>query len=113
MEKNNNLVESTTINGTISITDGTSTTCMINLYPQRTLISSQFIKKESGNFIEMIYKETFNNFGTTVTYTNYYPQETMVKEIYGVKDGKLELVNVIKGKEVPGYYIPATVVWEE
>lgn len=35
------------------------------------------------------------------------------KEIYGIKDGKLQLLDTIEGKHNPGYYVEETIQFDE
>lgn len=106
----NNYTINGNFNGTCPTTTGTIT---LNFHPLRKLESTRFCEKENGNFIEMIFRETPNYNMTTGHLTYGCPQEYMVKEIYGVVDGKLQLISTIRGTERPGYYVEPIVEWEE
>jgi hypothetical protein len=91
----------------------TSTTTFI-IQNSRKVESVQFIENEEGNFMEVVYRETPNyNYVTTIVFNSTYNSERMVKERYGVVDGKMQLIKTIYGSESPGYYVPPTVNWEE
>lgn len=79
----------------------------------RKLESVNFVQNNEGNFMEIIYKEIPNQ---QITYTvtwNVTPKTRMVKERYGVVDGKMQLIKTVVGTEEPGYYVPPTIEWEE
>lgn len=91
----------------------TTTTSTFTIQTQREVQDVKFIENEEGNFLEIIYKETQNYGGiTTVIYAGY-PMNCMVKERYGVVDGKMQLIKTIRGTESAGYYVPPSVEWEE
>ena len=96
-----------------SIGTTTSTTFCIPTYT-RKLESVDFIKNEEGNFMEVVYSETPNQQITyTVTWSVPCPGKRMVKERYGVLDGKMQLIKTIIGTEEAGYYVPPSIEWEE
>lgn len=92
-----------------TLSNGTSTSTFI-IQPSKKLVDTQVINNNEGNFIELIYEETMQNY----FYANgTHPDKRMIKERYGVKDGKLELIKTIFGTETPGYYVPPSIEWEE
>lgn len=74
--------------------------------------SANFVKTEEGNFIEIIYEET-STYTLTTSTSILPPIVKMIKEIYGVVDGKLQLIKRIEGKEIQGYYVPPSIEWNE
>jgi len=117
-------------NGTVNITSGnnmvitgghsanggtsTSTTSCFMLTYSRTLERVEHIHNDEGNFIEITYREEPNqHFSYTTTWVVPNPPTRMVKERFGVVDGKLQLIKTILGKEEPGYYVPPNIEWEE
>ena len=107
-------IGSLSTDGTSTIV-GTSTSSSFNIQYEKKLESSQFIEQEIGNIIEMVYSLVQSS-GPYITYTHYpysTPKKSMIKEIYGVVDGQMVLIQTIKGYEEPGYYVEPTVEWEE
>lgn len=102
--------------GTSSTTVGTSTSSSFNIQYEKKLESATFIEQEIGNVIEMVYS-LVQIPGSYITYTYYpynsTPKKSMIKEIYGVVDGQMVLIQTIKGYEEPGYYVEPTIEWEE
>ena len=101
----------TTINftGDLSSTS-TSSTLFLNQY-SRELQGVEFIQNDEGNFMEITYK-----LAQSLTYTvtwNINPPQRMIKERYGVVNGKMQLIKTIQGEETSGYYVPSSVEWEE
>lgn len=91
-----------------------TTTDIVSFLPTKVLIDTKFIQTEEANYIEMIYKVYPAPFNITYTVTWSVPQkEEMLKEVYGVIDGKLQLIKSIKGTETAAHYVPATINWEE
>lgn len=86
----------------------TSTFNISNLPYNKKLEGVQVIEKEEENFIEITYSQE----PTYFTYPSS-SKKIMLKEIYGVLDGKLQLVKTIKGLENPGYYVEPEIEWEE
>lgn len=71
----------------------------------------EFLENEEGNFIEVT--SIITNL-MPYGYLNFGPaKRNMLKERYGIVDGKIQLVKSINGIEEPGYYVPPTVNWEE
>ena len=102
--------------GTSSTTVGTSTSSSFNIEYEKKLESAKFIEQEIGNVIEMVYSLVQSS-SPHITYTYYpynsTPKKSMIKEIYGVVDGQMVLIQTIKGYEEPGYYVEPTIEWEE
>ena len=86
----------------------TTTTSTFILTPQRVHKSTEVVTKDGVLNIEITYEETVQNY----FYTGAPFPKTMVKDIYGVSDGKLEIIKTIRGKEIEGYYVPATIEWD-
>ena len=79
------------------------------------------IKKEVEN-VELIENEEGNFIEVTSIITNPMPygyltissnNRHMLKERFGIVDGKIQLVKSISGVEIPGYYVAPTINWEE
>jgi hypothetical protein len=99
----------TILSGSIDLSNITSTSTYI-IQSSKTLRETHVINNEEGNFIELIYEETMHNY----FYVNgASPDKRMIKERYGVKDGKLQIIKTIYGTETPGYYVPPSIEWEE
>ena len=102
-------------NGTYELGTATSTSTgtytLTNCFREE-FRSAQFIEKEKGNFIEMVYEKV-----PTVIISSGWsfdtPKKAMIKKIYGVKNGKLQLVNTIEGIEEPAHYVEAIIEWKE
>ncbi len=92
---------------------GTTTSSTLNIQYSKEVKSVQFIEKEEGNFIEITYSVESNYNNSTITYVIPTTGKSMLKEIYGVIDGKMQLIKTITGTERPGYYVEPTVEWNE
>ncbi len=102
------------VEGDINALPDMSTTTTFTFSERKTLISSKFVEDNELNYIEMIYEvSTFPFISTTGAFYNTTTEKSMLKEIYSVKDGKLQLIRSIKGVEKPGHYVPPTTEWEE
>jgi hypothetical protein len=115
--------------GTISLTGCSATsgglgeigststgTFFLQSFPSRKLEGVQHVDTPEGNVIEITYRETYSYPNYTLTIWPPAPNSTgerMVKEIWGVVRGKLQLIKTVYGKEEPGYYVPPTTIWEE
>ena len=89
----------------------TSTGTFINTYIEE-FRSALFIEEDNNNFIEMIYEKV----PTLVVAPNLgfaSSNKIMVKKVYGVIDGKLQLIKAIVGIEEPGYYVEPSIEWKE
>ena len=89
----------------------TSTGTFINTYIEE-FRSALFIEEDNNNFIEMIYEKV----PTLVVAPNLgfaSSNKIMVKKVYGVIDGKLQLIKAIEGIEEPGYYVEPSIEWKE
>ncbi len=71
----------------------------------------ELIENEEGNFIEVI--SIITNPAPYGYLTISSNNRHMLKERFGIVDGKIQLVKSISGVEKPGYYVPPTVNWEE
>lgn len=114
------IVANTGGNHYIHIEDGqmfgqTTTTDTFTFQETRKLIDSKFIENKEGNFIEMTYEIIPYPYMTTITVSGVFsePRKSLLKEVYGVKDGQIQLLKSIKGIENPGYYVPPATEWEE
>ena len=76
---------------------------------EKKLESVNFIQNNESNFIEIIYTEV----PTGPYYSNMSSLKNMIKEVYGVLNGKMQLIKTIRGHENPGQYIPPTIEWNE
>lgn len=92
------------------ITLGTTTTTFtFILTPHRVHKNTEVVTKDGVLNIEITYEEVVQNY----FYTNGSPyQKNIVKDIYGVANGKLEIIKTIRGKEIEGYYVPAAIEWD-
>lgn len=89
----------------ITTIGGTTTSTFINPVT-RILKNTDVINNSDGTFIELTYEE--------IPYYQFnYTQKNIVKDIYGVKGGKLCIIKTIRGKEIPGYYVEPSIEWEE
>lgn len=89
----------------------TTTTSFVITYTKK-VESTRFVENEKGNYFEVISEEVpshYINYGWTTS----TPGRTMVKDIYGIKDGKIQVINTIRGIEQPGYYVEPSIDWEE
>jgi len=118
-KKKGQAINSITGNNYIYVEDGqtfgtSTTTNTFIITDTKKLLDSKLIETKDGNLIEMIY-EIIPNYGTVITHVglNFESKKSLLKEIYGVKDGKLQLLKSIKGVENPGYYVPPSKEWEE
>jgi hypothetical protein len=91
---------------------GTVTTTATFVYNDKKEVESvEFIENDEGNFIEVIssltssiqiYSGSFNS-----------SSKSMIKERYGIVDGKIQLIKTISGLETPGHYVPPSTEWSE
>lgn len=122
MENENNISENSgyislngssntiTTDGNFALGNSYTTTGTFTLFPQKHVVDTKFIENEEGNFIEVTYKVTY---AYQIWVGNQPPQSTCIKERYGVKDGKLQLIKTIEGKYVPEHTVPESYEWEE
>lgn len=111
--QNFNLNGSTTIitGDKFNIGQTTTTTNTFMLSYTKKVESVELIENEEGNFIEVISHEYPAN--GNFSYSFNIPGRTMVKERYGIINGKLQLLKTIRGYEQPGYYTPPVIEWKE
>lgn len=63
---------------------------------------------EENNTIEVIFRES-----SASRYASGQPIPDKVrKEIYGVVDGKIKLVDKVQGKHIPGYFTDEKIIFE-
>lgn len=87
----------------------TTTTSTFILTPHRVHKNTEVVTKDGVLNIEITYEEVVQNY----FYSNGSPyQKTIVKDVYGVTNGKLEIIKTIRGKEIEGYYVPASIEWD-
>lgn len=92
---------------------GTTTSSTLNIQYSKKVESVQFIENTEGNFIEITYSVESNYNNCTITYVIPPTGKSMLKEIYGVVNGKMQLIKTITGTERAGYYVGPTVEWDE
>lgn len=71
-----------------------------------------FTFNEEKQQIEVVFKKKAELLYKDSTNSEIIPDRVW-KEIYGVVEGKLALIETIDGKHTPGYYTPETIVFEE
>ena len=93
---------------------GTSTTtCIQNMYGQKQIIS--VVIKEIT--IEIAYRESPNYMFTNTWWSGngYYsqPPDRVWKEIYGLKDGRMTLLEVVQGKHRQAYRVEEEFIFDD
>jgi hypothetical protein len=98
--------------GNYQTLQGVTTTTATFVYNDKKEVESvEFIENDEGNFIEVIssltssiqiYSGSFNS-----------SSKSMIKERYGIIDGKIQLIKTISGLETPGHYVPPSTEWSE
>ena len=113
---NNNIMQDSnqTITSSNSVTpflETVTTTATFVYNDKKEVESVEFIENDEGNFVEVIssltssiqiYSGSFNN-----------SSKSMIKERYGIVDGKIQLIKTISGLETPGHYVPPSTEWSE
>lgn len=89
----------------------TSTSSTFTWPPPKSIRSTNFLTTEEGNFLEIISQESVQYLLTNST--SVLPPTKMVKEVYGVVEGKLQLIKRIEGREIQGHYVPPSIEWNE
>jgi hypothetical protein len=89
----------------------TTTSSFIVTYTKK-VESTRFVENEKGNYFEVISEEVPSHY-ITHGWTTTTPGRSMVKDIYGIKDGKIQVISTIRGIEQPGYYVEPDIEWEE
>ncbi len=84
---------------------GTST---FNMYSFKEVIKVDI--KETT--IVIAYREK-PNFTYAVNYINSSPADRIWKEVYGLKDGKMTLLEVIHGKHTPAHNVEETLEFDD
>lgn len=88
----------------------TTTSSFIVTYTKK-VESTRFVENEKGNYFEVISEEVPSHY-ITHGWTTTTPGRSMVKDIYGIKDGKIQVISTIRGIEKPGYYVEPDIEWE-
>ena len=88
----------------------TTTSSFIVTYTKK-VESTRFVENEKGNYFEVISEEVPSHY-ITHGWTTTTPGRSMVKDIYGIKDGKIQVISTIRGIEQPGYYVEPDIEWE-
>lgn len=86
-----------------------TSTCTFIYDIKKEVENVELIENEEGNFIEVISIITNPAPYGYLTTNNKH----MLKERFGIVDGKIQLVKSINGVEIPGYYVAPTINWEE
>jgi len=100
MESNGINISGSGIGSTVSIGNGTNTFSVLSNYSEKRLIKVEV--KETT--IEIAYRES-PNFTYCLGYGNNTPPDRVWKEVYGLKDGKMTLLEVIKGTHHQAYNV--------
>lgn len=111
-KKNINLAGSITLVGNSFGTGATTSTSVSIITYTKKVESTRFIENENGNYFEVISEEVPSHY-ISYGWSTTTPGRTMVKDIYGIKDGKIQIINTIRGIEQPGYYVEPSIDWEE
>lgn len=110
---NKNLSGSVTLVGdSITLSNNTTTTSTFVITYTKKVESTRFVENEKGNYFEVISEEVPSHY-ISHGWTTTTPGRTMVKDIYGIKDGKIQIINTVRGVEQPGYYVEPSIDWEE
>lgn len=98
----------------LAFTTGTSTTSISSMW--------QYIEKEIIGFevrettIAVSYRQKSNSSFTVAIYRtdgNYSVPDRVWKEIYGLKDGRMTLLEVIQGKHRQSYQVPESFEFDD
>lgn len=95
-------------NGNTTTTTGTF---MFNTHTKEKR-DTKIINDPEGMLIEVIYEMIPNQY-VSYGFGLQDNRKKMCKEIYGVLDGKLQLIKEVQGYENPGYYVDPELEWEE
>lgn len=109
MQDSNQTITSTNSGNYQTLESTTTATFVYN--DKKEVEKVEFIENEEGNFIEVISSIT----PSIQIYSGLFNcnNKSMLKERYGVVDGKIQLIKSISGLETPGHYVPPTINWEE
>lgn len=115
MENNGTINLQGSSNGSISLSSinlnstGTSTTSFSwPAYGEKRLVGVD-VKNIT---IEIVYRQS-SNITYASNYFNSSPPDRVWKEIYGLKDGKMSLLQIIEGKHIQEQHIPESIEFEE
>ena len=78
-----------------------------------TIESFEYKTTDDGNFIEVVKRQAPNPNVTLAVWPPRPQVDSVWKEIYGVVDGKLELIRTIQGTVTPGHYVDEQIDFEE
>lgn len=104
-------------NGSISLSTinlnstGTSTTSSLawSMYGEKRLVRVDV----KNTTIEIIYRQSSNIAYAIAGYLNSSPPDRVWKEIYGLKDGKMSLLQTVEGKHIQARHIPESIEFDE
>lgn len=83
-------------------------TATFNIYGQKEVINVEI--KETT--IVIAYRE-HPNYTYAINYNNIQPADRVWKEVYGLKDGKMTLLEVIHGKHTPSHNVQETIEFDD
>jgi hypothetical protein len=63
--------------------------------------------------IELLYRQEARYTYNTSTFMPIKTPDKIWKEIYGLKDGRMTLLEVVSGKHIPAYNVPESYEFEE
>jgi len=89
----------------------TTTSSFVITYTKK-VESTRFVEDGKENYFEVISEEVPSHY-ITHGWTTTTPGRSMIKDIYGIKDGKIQIINTVRGIEQPGYYVEPDIEWEE
>ena len=105
---------SVTLSGnSMTFNGATTTTNAFVITYTKKVESTRFIENDRGNYFEVISEEVPSGYITHGYITTTTPGRSMIKDIYGIKDGKIQIINTIRGTEQPGYYVEPDIEWLE
>ena len=109
--KYTNCSDAITINSS-SLIFGTATSGTFTISSEKKVEDVKFIENEEKNFIEIIYS-LIPTYNIHTSFSVNCGNKSMIKERYGVVNGKIQIIKTISGSETSGYYVPPTIEWEE
>lgn len=95
---------------------GTSTTSayvIYNAYGEATVEGFEFKQTNEGNFVEVIKRQKPSNNLWVGTWPPQDPKDRVFKEVYGIKNNKLELIKTIEAEVIPGHYVDEAIEFPE
>ncbi len=100
---------SSTAGISIGGTSTTSTYVVYNAYGEAVVESFEYKQTNEGNFIEVIKRQKPCDSLWVGAWPPQDRQDRVFKEVYGIKDNKLQLIRTIEGMVRPGYYVDESV----